>query len=204
MRGRRFLALLLTWVLTITALPLETLAADAIVSTGDINTGESMPDEEMAESVDNDELEDEKETYEEIEDDAESAADEIEVTDESVMDDLTGEQTEDDNTENENIERYAEVEGELAAAENTVMSGKCGDNLTWEIKDGVMTVSGTGDMWDYEYYYDRDRLWENAEIDLLVLEDGITRIGEYAFYDCSGFTGSLMIPDSVTEIDNMK
>ena len=30
-------------------------------------------------------------------------------------------------------------------------SGTCGDNLTWTLEDGVLTISGTGEMWDYDY-----------------------------------------------------
>lgn len=28
-------------------------------------------------------------------------------------------------------------------------SGTCGDDLTWTLANGTLTVSGTGDMWDY-------------------------------------------------------
>jgi len=34
------------------------------------------------------------------------------------------------------------------------------------------------------------------------IPDSVTSIGDYAFYDCDGFTGSLTIPDSVTSIGN--
>ena len=38
---------------------------------------------------------------------------------------------------------------EVKAAE-IVSSGTCGDNLTWVlIDDGVLTISGTGTMYDY-------------------------------------------------------
>lgn len=29
-------------------------------------------------------------------------------------------------------------------------SGTCGDNLTWTLQNGVLTISGTGDMTDYD------------------------------------------------------
>ena len=28
-------------------------------------------------------------------------------------------------------------------------SGTCGDNLTWKLESGVLTISGTGGMWDW-------------------------------------------------------
>ena len=30
-------------------------------------------------------------------------------------------------------------------------SGTCGANLTWDLTDGVLTISGTGEMTDYSY-----------------------------------------------------
>ena len=30
-------------------------------------------------------------------------------------------------------------------------SGKCGDNLTWSLTDGTLTISGTGKMYDFDY-----------------------------------------------------
>lgn len=38
---------------------------------------------------------------------------------------------------------------------NAATNGKCGTNLTWELSDdGVLTISGTGDMTNYSYNYD--------------------------------------------------
>lgn len=80
-------------------------------------------------------------------------------------------------------------------------NGTCGDNLTWDLTDGVLTISGTGAMTNYNsgtaipWYSNR----ENVEA--LVLPDGITSIGSYAFYKCSGLT-SVTIPNSVMTIGN--
>ena len=54
-------------------------------------------------------------------------------------------------------------------------------------------------MTDYNY---GGAPWiEHAELlKSLVLEEGITSIGDNAFYNCSGFTGSLTIPNLVTEV----
>ena len=39
-----------------------------------------------------------------------------------------------------------------AAAEEGATSGACGDNLTWSLdSDGTLTISGTGNMRDYDY-----------------------------------------------------
>ena len=41
-----------------------------------------------------------------------------------------------------------------ASAETTATSGKCGDNLSWTLKNGVLTISGTGDMYGALHYGD--------------------------------------------------
>ena len=77
-------------------------------------------------------------------------------------------------------------------------SGTCGDNVTWTLdQNGALTISGTGDMENYKYasspFYDRN------DIKSLVIENGITQIGEYAFNECHGLT-RVDISDSVLSI----
>ncbi len=84
-----------------------------------------------------------------------------------------------------------------ARAAEIVDSGTCGDNLTWTLaSDGVLTISGEGEMADGDH-----SLWESysSEITAVILENGVTSIGDYAFSGCSGLT-SVMIPGSVTSI----
>ena len=79
-------------------------------------------------------------------------------------------------------------------------SGTCGENLTWTFGEstGTLTISGTGAMYDYEY---NDCPWEDYkyEITSLVIDDGVTTIGQYAFYECASLT-SVTITNGVTEI----
>ena len=78
-------------------------------------------------------------------------------------------------------------------------SGTCGDNLTWDLTDGVLTISGTGPMTDYTY--DTYAPWYNykSSITSVFIGDGLTSIGDYAFSDCSNMA-SITIPNSVTSI----
>ena len=80
-------------------------------------------------------------------------------------------------------------------------SGKCGDNLTWSLDTdtGVLTISGTGDMYDWSY--DSYAPWDSnrSSVKTVVIGDSVTSIGKYAFYKCTGLT-SVTIPDSVTSI----
>lgn len=83
-----------------------------------------------------------------------------------------------------------------------VVTGTCGDNLQWsyDTDTKALTITGSGDMWDYNYW-GYDYLWAQVggEITSVSLPDGLTRIGNYAFYYCSSIT-SITIPNSVTSI----
>lgn len=73
----------------------------------------------------------------------------------------------------------------------------CGDNLTWTFADGVLTISGTGDMYNSYIYH----LWSDIRevVTKVVIESGVTDISRHAF---NGFTAltEISIPDTVTEI----
>lgn len=80
--------------------------------------------------------------------------------------------------------------------------GKCGEDITWTLKDGVLTLSGSGDMPDFSMDDTNYPEWfgETADnITSVVIEEGITSIGEYAFYRCSGIE-SISIPSSAVDI----
>ena len=77
--------------------------------------------------------------------------------------------------------------------------GKCGDYLYWNITDSTLTIFGTGAM--YDYALETSPWYTHKEsLKTLVLEEGMTSIGKYAFYSCNGFAGELIIPNSVTSI----
>ena len=78
-------------------------------------------------------------------------------------------------------------------------SGTCGENLTWKIEDGVLTISGTGAMTDYSPIQGPQLPWAAAKIKSVVIESGVTSIGDFAFVGQVGLT-SITIPDSVTSI----
>ncbi len=63
---------------------------------------------------------------------------------------------------------------------------KCGDNATWTLDtEGVLTVSGTGDMYDFNGVFDNPP-WDkfNNSIYEIIIGEGITSIGMYAFKNC--------------------
>ena len=86
-----------------------------------------------------------------------------------------------------------------ALAADIVDSGTCGAEVTWTLdSEGVLTISGTGAMKDYDPY---KAPWygSRSRVKSAVIADGVTSIGDYAFRDCYNLA-SVSIPDSVTSI----
>ena len=77
-------------------------------------------------------------------------------------------------------------------------SGICGDNLEWKLTDeGVLTITGTGEMQDWNDY--SSPWYENESVKQVIIGDGVTTIGDWAFSYCRALTSST-IPNSVTTI----
>ncbi|MDO4815771.1 MAG: leucine-rich repeat domain-containing protein, partial [Bacillota bacterium] len=87
-----------------------------------------------------------------------------------------------------------------AFAATVVRSGKCGNNLTWTLdtKD-TLTISGTGEMYDYGEFASSPWNGSRSNILSVIIKDGVTTIGSYAFEGCDSLT-SITIPDGVTTI----
>ena len=80
----------------------------------------------------------------------------------------------------------------------------CGEDLTWDYDPDTktLTISGTGEMNDYDPLNNSVSApwkWYTNSITSVEIGDGVTGIGEYAFYNCYSLT-SVTIPDSVTSI----
>ena len=95
----------------------------------------------------------------------------------------------------------AEAPGHAAGEIQTGTTGDC----TWQYDDSdkTLTISGNGAMADYNranvLSSDSDAPWPKA-IETVIVEDGVTYIGKYAFYASRQTLKTLFIPDSVTGI----
>ena len=87
------------------------------------------------------------------------------------------------------------------------ISGTCGENLTWELDaEGTLTISGTGNMEDWEMtdlgdgYIDCNSVFCNdGRIRRVVIEEGVTSIGDCAFMECCEIR-DVTIPVGVTRV----
>ena len=98
-------------------------------------------------------------------------------------------------------------------------SGRCGENVFYEFDNetGVLKISGSGNMFNYE---DEDLFEEtedaendvdveedvlfsdfakNDDIKAIIVEEGVTGIGDNAFYQCKNLD-TLVLPDSIERI----
>lgn len=82
------------------------------------------------------------------------------------------------------------------AAEN---SGSCGENLTWTFSAGTLTVSGSGDMQNYNEVESAPWKDFSQKINTVILSKDITSIGSFAFFNCTAIK-AISIPDKVQNI----
>ena len=96
------------------------------------------------------------------------------------------------------ITRYPEgyIPSDSADADEVADEGTAG-NLKWSLtKAGELTVSGNGAIPDYSS--DSLAPWSELNVSTVIIEDGVTGIGDYAFYQSGAL--NVYIPDSVTVI----
>lgn len=84
----------------------------------------------------------------------------------------------------------------VSAAED---SGSCGKKLEWSFSGDTLTITGSGAMYDYPESTMAPWYEYRREISAVSLPDGLTRIGDLAFYGCTALK-VVTIPDSVKEV----
>ncbi|MBR4544581.1 MAG: leucine-rich repeat protein [Oscillibacter sp.] len=89
---------------------------------------------------------------------------------------------------------------EAALLATTKAYGECGTGMAWRLDvDGVMTISGKGAMANYSS--GNVIPWRNYRLDIqkVNFEQGVTRVGNYAFCDCKTIT-AVTIPQTLKVI----
>ncbi len=89
--------------------------------------------------------------------------------------------------------------GVNASAAEIAATGQCGDDVYWNYNSetGELVISGTGAM--YEYSCNESPFYDNDDIKTVVIEEGVTTVSCYMFYNCDGIT-EITISDSVISI----
>lgn len=91
------------------------------------------------------------------------------------------------------------VSWSITASAQTVASGTCGDDLTWVLDDeGTLTISGTGNMTNWTKVASVPWYYMRKSISTVIIENGVSTIGNLAFYNCS--LNKIIISNSVTTI----
>jgi len=84
------------------------------------------------------------------------------------------------------------------AANEQQTSGSCGDNATFELKDGVLTITGTGEITSHPWC----NLFETTNINKVIINEGVTVIGENSFKNCTKIKEAIL-PESLTGIKKL-
>lgn len=86
---------------------------------------------------------------------------------------------------------------------STSQSGKINETLAWGITtDGVLTITGTGDMPAYSEENSAPWVEYSNCFDTAVIEDGITSVSAYSFANCTSLS-NVYLPISVTSIGDL-
>ena len=65
----------------------------------------------------------------------------------------------------------------------SAQSGRCGQNLQWNISDSILTISGQGAMDNMDPIGEVFTPWysQREDVKKIILSEGVTRIGNFAF-----------------------
>ncbi|MDO4620602.1 MAG: leucine-rich repeat protein [Lachnospiraceae bacterium] len=154
------------------------------------------PDEEYA---DDDPVEEETPDTEEADEEAVAEEDAAEAEDEVSDEEAASSAVE--------LPAPDQAERDEAAAAGPYAEGKCGPDLTYSLSaSGVLTISGTGRMYDYmamdpPWLQKKNGVELREKISRVIIEDGVTTVCKYAFNGCTQLT-YVKLADSITSMDN--
>ena len=84
---------------------------------------------------------------------------------------------------------------------DVIRTGTCGENVTYILNEttGLLTISGTGAMYDYELVGNASPFNNNPKIKEIVVESGVTNIGNDAFTQLTKLE-KVSLPSTVTSL----
>ena len=152
---------------------------------------EEMKPGEKAESTEETESDEEAKSAEQVE--ATKTPDEDFFSTEDIDNTLTFEETEDENS------FFAEMDS--SNEEGIYAAGTCGEQVTWIFDNGVLTISGEGEItkWPWKSEY-------GSQIAQIIIEEGVTAIqsgGQYdpIFGNCTSLE-TVVLPSTLERIGN--
>lgn len=80
----------------------------------------------------------------------------------------------------------------------SVTNGSCGANVTWQLVGSALTITGTGDMFDYPGIGSWAP-WYGRPVASVTIGSGVTSVGRNAFYECASLR-TISISGTVTHI----
>ncbi len=80
-----------------------------------------------------------------------------------------------------------------------VAEGNCGENITWRLEDGTLTIFGAGGLNDVPGNFQNPWSAYLDQITEIIIENGITSIGSGSFYGCPNLV-RVWMADSVVSI----
>ena len=139
----------------------------------------------------------------EVPEETEAETEETEATEEATEPEETTEETAEAEPTEETEEALPEagvVEDVAALEAGVVASGTCGENLSWILtEEGVLRISGNGAMPNYSTSSVAPWYGKRTKITSVVVEPGVTNVGNYAFYACLKLA-EVELPEGMTDI----
>ena len=190
---KKILSLILSLMVIVSMLPVSAMADENIILAGDELLSPIEDAVEAEEEVEDPTKTEDAEAEESSADTEEPIPAEAPAETEPPEETAAPEVTESPAEEEEEI-LIAETEKESEAL--FASSGTCGDNLIWTYENRVLTISGEGDMQNYD---DEPPPWRNWSFETLVIDVGVTSVGDHAFLDCHNIL-NIEFASSITSI----
>ncbi|MDD6665100.1 MAG: leucine-rich repeat protein [Eubacterium coprostanoligenes] len=82
-----------------------------------------------------------------------------------------------------------------------LVSGKCGNNVNYELnkETGELKFTGTGEMYSYNNSTNKSPFFQSSDVKNITIAEGITSIAPCLFYSCTAIY-DIAIPNSVTSV----